>query len=111
VTSGVPIEGNRPGLVPASSGNLWVTVQATRRLIVGGGVTSAGDRFTSNDNGVTLPGYARVDSAVSYRAGLVDVSLNIRNILDRTYYETAASNFQIYPGTPREFVVSVRVRP
>lgn len=108
-TSGVRIEGNRPGLVPRHAANVWLHYLATSRLSVSGGLTTSGLRYTSNDNLVQLPGYTRTDAAVSYRAGRIEYSVNARNLFDRRYYETAGSNFQIYPGTPRDVVFTIRV--
>ena len=41
--------------------------------------------------------------------GRVEFALNARNLLDSQYYETAGSNFQIFPGTPRDVVFTIRV--
>jgi catecholate siderophore receptor len=109
VTSGVAIEGNRPALIPRHSANLWVHVAATSRLSIGGGITSNGVRYTSNDNLVELPGFTRADAAVSYRMGRIELAVNARNLFDSRYYETAGSNFQIFPGSPRDLVVTLRI--
>ncbi len=115
VTSGVRIEGNTPGLVPRHSGSLWLHYLATSRLSLAGGLTSSGRRYVANDNLVTLPGFTRADAAVTYRTGNVELAVNARNLVtgrnlfDTRYYETAGSNFQIYPGTPRDVVLTVRV--
>ena len=108
VLSGVPIEGNRPGLTPQRSGAIWTTVDVTPKLTLGGGITAAGDRFTSNDDLVTLPNYTRVDAVASYRLGRYAVSLNVQNLADARYYESAGGNFQIYPGAPRNALLTVR---
>jgi catecholate siderophore receptor len=111
VSSGVRIEGNRPGLVPAHSANAWASFAATDRWTLGGGITPTGDRFTSNDNLVTLPAYLRADAMTSYAVRNWEVALNVHNLLNARYYETAGSNFQIYPGTPRELLLTLRVSP
>lgn len=109
VTSGVRIEGNRPGLVPRASGHLWVHYLVTSRLAFAGGLTHNGLRYTSNDNLVILPGYTRTDAAVTYRTGRVELAINARNLLGTRHYETASSNYQIMPGTPRDLLVTLRV--
>jgi outer membrane receptor protein involved in Fe transport len=81
----------------------------TPHLSLAGGLTANGLRYTSNDNLVRLPGYARADAAVSYRTGHLEFAVNARNLLDSRYYETAGSNFQIYPGAPRDVLFTVRV--
>jgi catecholate siderophore receptor len=108
VLSGVRIEGNRPGLVPRHSGALWGTVAVTPRLTVGAGVTAAGERFTSNDSLVRMGSLARADAVASYRVGPFDISLNLHNLFDSRYFESASGNFQIYPGAPRHALVTVR---
>ena len=108
VTSGVRIEGNTPGLVPRHSGSAWLHYSATSRLSLAGGVTASGLRYVANDNLVELPRFGRTDAAVTYRTGTVEFAVNARNLFDTRYYETAGSNFQIYPGTPRDLVVTVR---
>jgi catecholate siderophore receptor len=108
VLSGVRIEGNRAGLVPRRSGNLWSTFNATSRLTVGAGVTASGDRFTSNDDLVRLPGFLRVDALASYRVGAYEFALNLQNLLHERYSESAGGNFQIYPGAPRHALVTAR---
>ncbi|HUR34118.1 MAG TPA: TonB-dependent siderophore receptor [Vicinamibacterales bacterium] len=109
VTSGVNVEGNRPGLVPRHSGHLWLHYLLTSRLSLAGGVTASGLRYTANDNLVQLPGFTRTDAALTYRARRVELALNVRNLLDAKYQETATSNFQIFPGTPRDILLTVRV--
>ena len=69
-----------------------------------------GDRFTSNDNLVTLPGYTRVDVMASQRIAGVEVQLNLRNALGANYYETAQSNNNIMPAAGRNGGVTVRYR-
>ncbi len=108
VLSGVKIEGNMAGLVPRHSGTMWTTVDATSHLTVGGGVTAAGRRFTSNDDLVALPAFARTDAMVRYRIGAYELAVNVRNVFDERYYETAGGDFQIFPGAPRQAVATVR---
>ncbi len=108
VLSGVPIEGNRPGLIPRRSGNVWTTVDVTPALTLGGGVSGADDRFTSNDNLVTMPGFARADAVARFRLRSCELSVNVQNLFDRRYYESAGSNAQIYPGAPRHVMFTAR---
>jgi catecholate siderophore receptor len=110
VLSGVAIEGNRPGLVPRESASLWTATEITRRLTLGGGVIATADRFTSNDDLVRMPGFVRVDAMALYRLGVYEVSLNLQNLTDTRYYESAGGNFQIYPGAPRHALVTLRYR-
>ncbi|MCC6862217.1 MAG: TonB-dependent siderophore receptor [Bryobacterales bacterium] len=104
------IEGNRPGHVPLHSASLWTTVDLPKGLGLGGGLAGNTSRFTANDNQVLLPGYARVDMAFFYRTRRYDLALNLRNLLNTRYYETAHGNFTIYPGAPANGLLTLRLR-
>jgi catecholate siderophore receptor len=110
VTSGVIVEGNRIGNVAARSGSLWTTYTLKQGITFGGGVFVMGDRFTSNDNLVVLDGYARVDAMASYRFGRYDLQVNVRNLLDQDYYESAQGNNNIMPAAGVNGLVSLRYR-
>lgn len=108
--SGVRIQGKRLGHIPLHSANLWSNLRVTDRLGLGLGVTYAGDRFTANDNLVTMPSYVRVDAALFWRTAHYDVALNLRNITSTGYYETAHGTGTIMPGAPVSGVITLRYR-
>ena len=110
VSSGVPVQGNRIGNVAARSGSIWTTYTMERGFTFGGGLFVLGDWFTSNDNLVRIDGYARLDAMAGYRFGHCEVQLNLRNLLDEDYYETAHSNNNIMPAAGRNGLVTVRYR-
>jgi catecholate siderophore receptor len=110
VSSGVRVEGNRAGHIPLHSGNIWSTYSFENGFGFGGGINSNAARYTSNDNLVRLPSYTRVDATVFYRKSRYEVSLNVRNLFDTNYYETAHGNFAIYPGAPINGLLNVRYR-
>jgi catecholate siderophore receptor len=110
LSSGVPIEGRRPGLVPLHSGSIWATYQFENGFGFGSGVIYNADRFVASDDLVVLPGFTRVDATVFYRQRHYDVALNLRNVGNVRYYDTAQGNFQIYPGSPISGVITTRLR-
>jgi catecholate siderophore receptor len=110
LSSGVLIQGKRPGMVPLHSANLWGTYQFENGFGFGTGVIYNADRFVANDDLVVLPGFTRVDATVFYRQRRYEVSLNLRNVGNIRYYENAQGNFQVYPGTPIAGVVTTRFR-
>jgi catecholate siderophore receptor len=110
VSSGVSVEGNQAAFTPRQSGSFWATYSWESGWGVSAGTTAASRRFTSNDNLVAMPGYARFDAAVFYRARHWSASVNLRNVLNRRYDETAQSNFQIYPGAPVNGLLTLRYR-
>ena len=66
-----------------------------------------GGWFASNDNLVRIDGYARLDAMAGYRFGRYEVQLNVRNLLDEDYYETAHSNNNVVPAAGRIGLVTV----
>ncbi len=110
LTSGVQVQGNQAGLIPRNGGSVWSTYSWLNGFSLGGGVFCSDRRFTSNDNLVVLPGYARIDAYISYRRAKWDASINLRNLLNRTYYETAQSDFQILPAAPINGLLTLRYR-
>lgn len=110
LSSGVLIQGKRPGLVPLHSGSLWATYHFENGFGFGSGIVYNADRFIANDDLVVLPGFTRVDATVFYRKRHYEVALNLRNVGNIRYYDTAQGNFQIYPGSPITGVVSTRFR-
>jgi catecholate siderophore receptor len=110
VSSGVSLQGKRAQLVPRHAFNLWSTYSFTNGFGFGGGVVYNDDRFAEANNLVLLPEYTRVDAAVYYRKRHYDIAVNVRNIGNAKYYESAHSNFQIMPGSPVNALVTTRFR-
>ncbi len=92
--------GNRPANVPEHSGSLWSSYEFGNGFGFGGGLVMVGDRFAFDDDQVVLPGYVRADASVFYRQKHFEVALNLNNLLDKAYFESASSNTQISPGAP-----------
>lgn len=124
ITQDVDLQGNRLNNVPEHSGSLWLKYdihhfEPLNGLSFGVGVFAAGQRQGDNDNTFVLPGYARLDAFTSYAFQLGDSRLitqfNIRNLLDKTYYEStdpfqnAPPRVGIYPGAPLTAMGSIRL--
>jgi iron complex outermembrane recepter protein len=113
-------EGNRLMSVPFHQGSLWLKYDADgnfKGLSLAGGVFTTGERQGDNDSSFQLPGYARVDGMIQYRlpsyvfpwAKAVTAQLNVKNLLDKTYYTSSFGRFDVFPGAPRTFTASFRV--
>jgi catecholate siderophore receptor len=107
--NGVPLEGNRPSNIPAQNASLWGTYALGHGFDVGVGVFAVGDRYSANDNLVRLPGYVRTDAMLRWRGGAHELALNVRNLGDIAWYESAHTTHQIMPGTPRSVTLTWRV--
>jgi catecholate siderophore receptor len=107
--SATVVAGARLAQVPRHSFSMWNRYEVSRRLGVGAGVLSRGDRFVATDNTVVLPAFTRVDAALFYSfTEQLRVHVNLENVFDARYYWAAHNNNNIMPGSPRAIRVSVR---
>lgn len=127
-------EGQRPRNTPRATFNLWSTYKFLGNWKVGGGVEAKGERYgynpqaaagtalgqTGAPGGVfvdgtfhpnTLPGYARVDALLAYEARKWAVRLNVKNLLDKQYYDALYDNgaFSV-PGNRRQAIVTTEFK-
>jgi catecholate siderophore receptor len=97
--------------VPRNTFSLWNRYDFSPQWGVGLGALYRSPIYTSTDNLVELPGYARFDGAVFFRVSEnLETQLNVENLFDRKYYASAHSNNNITPGSPRAFRVSLTAR-
>ena len=110
-SGGVPLEGRFAQTTPRNSGNLWLTYGLPKQFRIGFGGNARSKTFTSTNNLVTLPGYARFDASLSWRTEKhYEIAFNLKNILNRAYFETAHNDNQIMPGAPINGSISLRYR-
>jgi len=124
VDHGGTTAGNRMPNVPEHSGSLWLKYDLNGYEVQDGfsfglGGVAAGARQGDFANSFQMPGYVRMDAFAAYKmkvgATRVTTQFNIRNILDKTYYESTdpdsniASSLGIAPGAPLTAIGSIRV--
>jgi catecholate siderophore receptor len=102
--------GKQIAAVAPNAFNLWSTYAFKSGFGFGTGVIYNDDRFAGNDNLVRLPQFTRVDATVFWKRPKYDVAVNLRNIGNVNYYESAQSNNQILPGAPVNGSVTMRYR-
>ncbi|ASF44776.1 TonB-dependent siderophore receptor [Methylovulum psychrotolerans] len=117
-------EGNRLPNVPKHSGSLWLKYDIKRYVPLRGvsfgvGAYAVGQREGDNENSFQLPGYVRLDAFTAYHwkvGGMKwTAQLNVRNLLDKTYYESTDPNLNlsprlsVYPGSPLFVMGSIRL--
>jgi iron complex outermembrane receptor protein len=97
-------QGNRLPLVPYNAGSVWAKYDLTSRFSVGAGLFTVGRREVDEDNSAQLPGYVRLDAMAAYRwqlgGGRLTAQLNLNNLTDEKYFETAFNRNSIIPGDP-----------
>lgn len=101
-------EGNRPAGVPRHAANLWLSKDVAPGWRAGVGAYYVGERYATVANTVTLPAYTRWDAAITYSVKTFELALNLRNLTDKEYYESATNNFQLAPGVPRSAMLTAR---
>src|SRR6185436_10196526 len=103
--------GARLAQLPEHSFSLWNKYDLSPAWGVGLGVVHRGEVFTSTDNTVTLPSFARVDAAVFFTLNQrLRAQINVENLFDTEYYLYAHSNTNITPGSPRAIRLSWTTR-
>lgn len=116
--------GNRMNNVPEHSGSLWLRYDmngyaARDGFSAGVGGVAAGTREGDNANSFQMPGYVRMDAFLAYKQKVggsrITTQFNIRNLLDKEYYESTdpssnvAPGLGVYPGAPLTAIGSIRV--
>jgi catecholate siderophore receptor len=118
-------KGERPRNTPTATFNVWTTYKFLGNWKVGGGIEAKGERSgynpqAANANALftgtkfdpnTLPGYARVDAMLAYEEKKWAVRLNVKNLLDKKYYDALYDNgaFSV-PGNKRQAIVTTEFK-
>jgi iron complex outermembrane receptor protein len=109
------LKGNRLQNVPQHSGSLsavydFGAVLGADRLRAGAGAHYVGERAGNPENDFDLPGYTVADAFATYETKLdgqkVKLQLNVKNLLDRTYYSSAVSRYFVSMGDSRQVSVA-----
>lgn len=119
------LEGQRARNTPRTTFNLWTTYDWSNGWKVGGGIEAKADRYgyspvTTNASTLfvngsfhpnTAPGYARVDAMVAYEQPKWAVRMNIKNLLDKTYYDAIYDNGGfLTPGNKRQAIITTELK-
>ena len=93
--------------VPFHTANMWarynVIQDQDRVLGLGLGTVYVGDRRGDYATPLTLPSYNRWDAGVFGRLGRWDLATYIENVFDIRYETGSINQYQVYPGAPVNF--------
>ena len=64
---------------------------------------------SNKDDAVTLPAYAKFDLGVYYSKDNWSLSLNLKNITNKVYYEYGDDDYSIYSGDPRNITINYKI--
>lgn len=92
--------GNRAEMTPTHNASLWLKQSFSKNWSAGAGIIAHSEQYVLTDNTVRLPGYARVDLALTYMQARYDITLKLNNLGNTRYMESANNNVQIQPGAP-----------
>jgi len=96
-------------MVPKHNFTLWTSYDVLPKLNVGAGATVSSLTYASVSatSRKWIPGYARFDAAATWRVSKkIDLQLNVNNIFDKEYYQSAYPIYATWaPG--RSAVVTV----
>ncbi len=105
--------GNLLPNIPLHSGRVWTNYRFAQGPLTGfgfgGGVLYQDRRAGNAQNTFELPSFTRADAAVSYEAQRWGASLNVKNLFDEYYLESAITNSAL-PGAPRSLIASLSFR-
>lgn len=95
--------------VPRHTTTLWTTYRITPEWEVGGGALSSSKRYLNNYETAMVNGYTRFDATIAYLQKKYDIRLNLQNLSDKKYFETASAGRAV-PATGRTAIVTVAYR-
>jgi catecholate siderophore receptor len=101
--------GNKIGLVPERTFSVWNKLNLGAGWAAGLALIYQSDSFTSFNNTVKLPAFARADGALYYAfvGGKTRLALNVENLFNRRYFPTVDGDNNISPGAPRSIRLSL----
>ncbi|MEN3953466.1 TonB-dependent receptor [Iodidimonas sp. SYSU 1G8] len=109
------LEGLRIRNVPKHSlvlhGSYSIQQGALSGLSIAGSATYTGKRAGELANSFQLPSYWRIDASIDYAlTDTIALGVTIENLANQRYYDYAYSEFEVWPGAPRTWKLSVRSR-
>ncbi|MEM6843332.1 MAG: TonB-dependent receptor [Bacteroidota bacterium] len=104
---------------PEHQGGIWAKYTFASGALDGVGVALGGNFVTERNTfdtfrevggeqlGLTLPSYVLFDAALFYRVNRFNIAANFYNLLDETHWVGGYSFTRLFPGAPRNFLLSV----
>lgn len=105
--------GQRKENVAKHSGNIWTRYNfgansKLKDLGIGAGMNAQGSRIPWFSRAFEVPAYTTFDAAIYYTPSKsnVQMALNMNNIFDKTYLIGAQNYTRLFPGAPRNFMLT-----
>jgi iron complex outermembrane recepter protein len=111
------LKGARTQNTPVNSANLWTRYNfakgsALKNMGIGLGMQYNGSRIPWFTRAFDVPAYTIFDMALYYTPGNsnMQLALNVNNIADETYWLGAQNYTRLFPGAPRNFMLTATYR-
>ncbi|KEQ29675.1 ferrichrome-iron receptor [Pedobacter antarcticus 4BY] len=107
------IVGDRVQNTPQHSASVWTRYNLNsakfKGIGFGAGIQYSGDKLPLYIRDFILPAYTVIDAAIYYSpaASKVQLSMNMNNVLNKTYWVGAQNYLRLFPGTPRNVMFNV----
>jgi iron complex outermembrane receptor protein len=105
--------GQRKENVAKHSGNIWTRYNFSansklKDLGIGAGMNAQGSRIPWFSRAFEVPAFTTFDAAIYYTPSKsnVQMALNMNNIFDKTYWIGAQNYTRLFPGAPRNFMLT-----
>lgn len=111
------LKGARKQNTPYNSANVWTRFSfplnaKLKDIAIGAGLQYNGDRIPWFSRDFKTPAYTIMDLALYYSPGKRNIQLacNVNNVLDTRYWIGAQSYLRLFPGAPRNMMLTVTYR-
>ncbi|GAB2610305.1 TonB-dependent siderophore receptor [Emticicia sediminis] len=105
--------GQRKENVAKHSGNIWTRYNfgansKLKDLGIGAGMNAQGSRIPWFSRAFEVPAFTTLDAAIYYTPSKsnVQMAFNMNNIFDKTYWIGAQNYTRLFPGAPRNFMLT-----
>ena len=105
--------GQRKENTPVNSANIWTrynfgTETALKDLGIGFGIQHQGSRIPWFTRAFEVPAFTLFDAAIYYTPAKsnVQIAINANNLFDKTYWVGAQNYLRLFPGAPRNVMMT-----
>jgi iron complex outermembrane recepter protein len=109
-----PVEaeiGRQKPNAPKNTASIWTRYSISHGILEGLGFGLGSNyvdvRVLSQNPNQTVPSYILVDAGLYYTVNKVRVQINMNNIFDKTYWVGGYDYVRLFPGKPRNFLVTI----
>lgn len=96
---------------PKSQGNIWARYSFKHGSFLDGIGFAAGANYATkrltNESILELPAYVVANAAVFYQIDHFRMAINVNNVFDKIYWVGGFNYARLFPGAPRNFMLSV----